>query len=261
MRLSARSSWRGFTLIELLVVIAIIAILAAILFPVFAQAREKAREAACLSNVKQLGLSLQMYAQDYDETLPNHAADTANFLAPNAPANWAKALSPYVKNTQIYSCPSAPLEPRLKTSPPPLNSYQGNAVLLSMQGTALARIPNPADIVFCQESYFNWNIIWNRPAQVKLNPPGFQYWHLVDCRPQFAGPPTISPGCVEQYNSRHFEGGNLVFADGHAKFQIFRTIRSGEFGLVPDEEYRIDLKQSYCNTGGSCGGTVYSAAF
>src|SRR5919108_973651 len=111
----------GFTLIELLVVIAIIAILAAILFPVFAQAREKARESACLSNVKQLGLALQIYAQDYDETLPNHAADTDNFLAPKAPANWAKALSPYAKNTQIFSCPSAPLDPRLKSASPPFN--------------------------------------------------------------------------------------------------------------------------------------------
>jgi prepilin-type N-terminal cleavage/methylation domain-containing protein len=252
---------RAFTLIELLVVIAIIAILAAILFPVFAQAREKARGAACLSNVKQLGLSLQMYAQDFDETLPNHVGDAANFLAPNAPQNWARAMSPYVKNTQIYSCPSAPLEPRLKSSPPPLNSYQGNAVVLSLQGTALARIPNPADIVFCQENYFNWNIIWNRPFQTRANPPGFQYWHLIDCRPQFAGAPTVSEGCVEQYNSRHFDGGNLVYTDGHAKFKKFRAVRSGEFGLSPDEEYRIDLKQSYCNKGGSCGGTTYSLAF
>jgi prepilin-type N-terminal cleavage/methylation domain-containing protein/prepilin-type processing-associated H-X9-DG protein len=258
---STRSARRGFTLIELLVVIAIIAILAAILFPVFAQAREKAREAACLSNVKQLGLGLQMYAQDYDETLPNHAADTDNFLADKAPANWAKALTPYAKSNQIFSCPSATLDPRLKSASPPFNSYQGNAVVLSIQGTALARIPNPAEIIFCQENWFNWTIIWNRPAQVRLNPPGFQYWHLVDCRAQFAGPPTISPGCVEQYNSRHFEGGNLVFADGHAKFQKASTVRSGQFGLLPDEEYRIDLKQSFCNKSGSCGGTLYSAAF
>jgi prepilin-type N-terminal cleavage/methylation domain-containing protein/prepilin-type processing-associated H-X9-DG protein len=260
MRLSDRSVWRGFTLIELLVVIAIIAILAAILFPVFAQAREKAREAACLSNVKQLGLALQMYAQDYDETLPNHAQDTDKFLAPNAPANWAKGLQSYVKNTQVFSCPSAPLPPGYKPVPP-LNSYQGNAVVLSYQGTALARIPNPADIVFVQENFFNWTVIWNRPAQVKLNPPGFQYWHLVDCRAQFAGPPTLPDGCAEQYNSRHFSGGNIVFADGHAKYKNFRTVRSGDFGLVPDEPWVDDLKQSYCNKGGACGGTVYSAAF
>jgi prepilin-type processing-associated H-X9-DG protein len=73
--------------------------------------------------------------------------------------------------------------------------------------------------------------------------------------------PTISPGCVEQYNSSHFEGGNLLFADGHAKFRKFRTIRSGEFGLVPDEPYLIDLKQAYCNSSGSCSGKTYNAAF
>jgi prepilin-type N-terminal cleavage/methylation domain-containing protein/prepilin-type processing-associated H-X9-DG protein len=262
MRLSAGSARRGFTLIELLVVIAIIAILAAILFPVFAQAREKARGAACLSNVKQLGLAIQMYVQDYDETLPNHAADTANFLDVKAPANWLKAIAPYTKNTQIFYCPSAPLEPRLKTSAPPLNSYQGNAVLLSIQGTALARIPNPADIILAQENFFNWNIVWNRPAQVRLNPPAFQYWHLVDCRAQFAGPPPLpGSGCAEQYNSRHFDGGNIVFADGHAKFRKFRSVRSGDFGLTPDEPWVDDVKQSYCNKGGSCGGTMYRAAF
>ncbi len=94
---------RGFTLIELLVVIAIIAILAAILFPVFARAREKARQASCLSNVKQITLGLLMYAQDYDgrwvrtRTIPGHAGW----------ATWTAAIYPYVKNDQIYRCPSA----------------------------------------------------------------------------------------------------------------------------------------------------------
>jgi prepilin-type N-terminal cleavage/methylation domain-containing protein/prepilin-type processing-associated H-X9-DG protein len=250
----------GFTLIELLVVVAIIAILAGFLFPVFAQAREKARETVCLSNVKQLGLGLQIYSLDYDETLPHHAADAANFLAPNAPANWGKALGPYVKNSQVYSCPSALLAPGYKNVPP-FDCYQGNAVVLSIRGTALARIPNPAEIIFCQENFFNAQVLSNRPAQVKLNPPGFQWWHLVDCRAYLFGPPTVMPGCFEQYNSRHFDGGNILFADGHARFRKFRTIRSGEFGLVPDEPYVVDLKQSFCNSGGTCGGTIYSAAF
>jgi prepilin-type N-terminal cleavage/methylation domain-containing protein/prepilin-type processing-associated H-X9-DG protein len=97
---------RGFTLIELLVVIAIIAILAAILFPVFAQAREKARGAVCLSNTKQLGLALLMYAQDYDETncgsYPSHPNgwDTCPMFT------WMDTLYPYTKNTGIYTCPS-----------------------------------------------------------------------------------------------------------------------------------------------------------
>jgi len=88
---------RGFTLIELLVVIAIIAILAAILFPVFARAREKARQTSCLSNVKQLALAATMYAQDYDDKLP---------FGYNFGVNWYDALEPYSKNQQILRCPS-----------------------------------------------------------------------------------------------------------------------------------------------------------
>jgi prepilin-type N-terminal cleavage/methylation domain-containing protein/prepilin-type processing-associated H-X9-DG protein len=125
-------SRRGFTLIELLVVIAIIAILAAILFPVFAQARDKARAASCLSNVKQLALAFNMYAQDYDESLPfwapqchsigasavtcgrvvtgnlaATAADGAPYLSPGyAGSLWPYGLQPYIKNANIFGCPS-----------------------------------------------------------------------------------------------------------------------------------------------------------
>ena len=89
---------KGFTLIELLVVIAIIAILAAILFPVFSRAREKARQSSCLSNVKQIMMGALMYAQDYDETfVPSESAATYP---------WSQLILPYLKNKQIYACPS-----------------------------------------------------------------------------------------------------------------------------------------------------------
>lgn len=99
---SSQGKRSGFTLIELLVVIAIIAILASILFPVFARAREQARRTSCLSNLKQIGLGLMQYTQDYDERMP-----FANYDANNGAGFWwMDAIEPYVKSTQIYTCPS-----------------------------------------------------------------------------------------------------------------------------------------------------------
>ncbi len=106
---------RAFTLVELLVVIAIIAILAAILFPVFARARENGRRAACQSNLKQIGLGLLQYSQDYDEILvadwfvtnPNTAMTTQPASTPNARYKWTDAIYPYTKSEQIFNCPSA----------------------------------------------------------------------------------------------------------------------------------------------------------
>jgi prepilin-type N-terminal cleavage/methylation domain-containing protein len=92
----------GFTLIELLVVIAIIAILAAILFPVFSQARAKARQAACLNNFKQVGTGMLQYTQDYDECFPYN-----RFYGPAGAAyqNWKYGILPYIRNQQVYECP------------------------------------------------------------------------------------------------------------------------------------------------------------
>ncbi len=98
---------RGFTLIELLVVIAIIAILAAILFPVFARAREKARQTSCLSNLKQLGLGVLMYAQDYDEILtPGYVYEIYPAGNTDWLVSWMQLCQPYVKNAQLCVCPS-----------------------------------------------------------------------------------------------------------------------------------------------------------
>ena len=101
----------GFTLIELLVVIAIIAILAAILFPVFARARENARRASCMSNLKQIGLGIMQYTQDYDEHMPAGFLTNTGIPYPDGIArtyqSWRVAIFPYVKSVQVFNCPSA----------------------------------------------------------------------------------------------------------------------------------------------------------
>jgi prepilin-type N-terminal cleavage/methylation domain-containing protein/prepilin-type processing-associated H-X9-DG protein len=105
-----KSRWNGFTLIELLVVIAIIAILAAILFPVFARARENARRASCMSNMKQIGLGIMQYTQDYDEHLPAGFLSYAGAVYPDGSTHtesWRVAIYPYVKSVQVFNCPSA----------------------------------------------------------------------------------------------------------------------------------------------------------
>src|SRR5262245_40148306 len=103
-----KNGWRiGFTLIELLVVIAIIAILAAILFPVFAQARDKARGTSCLSNLKQIGTGLYLYLQDYDETYPLNRFDIHGPDCKPLGYTWKDAVSPYVKSGDVWVCPSA----------------------------------------------------------------------------------------------------------------------------------------------------------
>ena len=167
---------RGFTLIELLVVIAIIAILAAILFPVFAQARAKARQTACLSNEKQMGNALMMYAQDYDETLPMTVYyPWCGNITPSALNNpvWIDMLLPYVKNTQVFTCPSyegdasqhekyvyQPSDTCATMRATQFGTYVINGVYGSMKtvsahapaGAALADIKAPADTIFISET-------------------------------------------------------------------------------------------------------------
>jgi prepilin-type N-terminal cleavage/methylation domain-containing protein/prepilin-type processing-associated H-X9-DG protein len=217
---SRRRAIHAFTLIELLVVIAIIAILAAILFPVFAQARESARQSTCLSNMKQVGLGLQMYAQDYDETLPPGNDAVTSFGDPGVRPNFLGCLIPYTRNIHIYACPNARVDTSLANPPTATSagSYMGNAVVM---GRTLAVISTPADIIYCQENFLKRSIAWLRPNLVATN----QYTNWWFANP--AAPHGLA------YSSLHKEGGNLIFADGHAKWRKASALRSGDFGLVP----------------------------
>jgi prepilin-type N-terminal cleavage/methylation domain-containing protein len=139
---------RGFTLIELLVVIAIISILAAILLPVFAQAREAARKASCTSNAKQLVTAINMYAQDYEETLPFAGFDGAGTHL----SSWMLQVSPYVKNGQIFKCPS---------DPNPNNVWDGTLAdvgvsygynFLFLNSVSLAAVNKPSETIVLMDS-------------------------------------------------------------------------------------------------------------
>jgi len=148
---------RAFTLIELLVVIAIIAILAAILFPVFAKAREKARASSCMSNMKQIGLATMQYVNDYDETYPlgrTRAGGVSNT------GNWAQNIQPYIKSTQVFVCPSnsagknATMPDSDPNGPKIAGCYLANhRIMQLMPGTAedMASVKAPANKIMVLE--------------------------------------------------------------------------------------------------------------
>jgi len=139
-------SKKGFTLIELLVVIAIIAILAAILFPVFAKAREKARQASCQSNMKQLGIGFVQYVQDYDEKFPTDFVSTG--LAANATSSWASEIYPYEKSTGVFKCPDDTATASTSATPGYPISYGLNS---NLDGQSQAVASSVAVTVLCVE--------------------------------------------------------------------------------------------------------------
>jgi prepilin-type N-terminal cleavage/methylation domain-containing protein/prepilin-type processing-associated H-X9-DG protein len=214
---------KGFTLIELLVVIAIIAILAAILFPVFARARENARRASCQSNLKQIGLGIMQYTQDYDEKYPfyYHYYDASTY------ARWHDDIQPYVRSYQLLVCPSqatpgtstggrtttlfASLYPN---APVTLTaSYGSNGVAAGTAptgftaspvwvasgvggaaSTALSSIEEPATTISNMDTVTSaWDV---------------ENWSYVD----------FAPPALRRVDLRHLDGANYLFCDGHVKF-------------------------------------------
>jgi len=238
----------GFTLIELLVVIAIIAILAAILFPVFAQARDKARQVGCLSNLRQIGLATQMYAQDFDETPPPRNNPDVLFQFGEAKVyertpNFLGSILPYTRTRVMFYCPSAiwnlPYAPKAMT-PTEMSDTNllGNGVVI---GRPLAAIDEPAGVIYIQELNWRINNAQLRPAPV-ANGKSYTAWHYT------------SP-IGEGYSNLHQGGGNFIFVDGHVKFKRHEALRSGDFGLVPDQPW------SKTNEGRPDGGGTFTARF
>jgi prepilin-type N-terminal cleavage/methylation domain-containing protein/prepilin-type processing-associated H-X9-DG protein len=199
---------KGFTLIELLVVIAIIAILAAILFPVFAKAREKARQSACSSNLKQIGLSTMMYVQDWDESFPLTYSPTFTF---EWIGNWMYQLQTYSKNQGIFVCPSdttklavSSIVPGLQGSTYRINGWITNSESPYTSSCSVGAIPKPSNVIIFME----WEIDdypFGLPAQ---NSADNIRAYIYDQPTKWAARPGM----------RHSEGSNYAFADGHAKW-------------------------------------------
>jgi len=204
---------RGFTLIELLVVIAIIAILAAILFPVFAKAREKARQSSCLNNCKQLGLAIIQYGQDYDGRYPlaiyTDSTGTRRF--------WIDGIMPYLKNMQILDCPSH-------------NGMPSNCTTCS-NSTAFARF---GDLGYGFNHYYtNSGFVGLggrlmtevfRPAEVFM---------VMDFRCYYTATTQIVDWTLQE-RRMHNDGINITFADGHAKWRANNSIVKNSAGWYPE---------------------------
>ena len=211
---------RGFTLIELLVVIAIIAILAAILFPVFARARENARRASCQSNLKQLSLGITQYTQDYDEAFPLSttavaAASTGQVIG------WADAIYPYVKSRQIYQCPSETFGPTDVADTAGYTDYWLNKNA-GDGGQTLPVVVYPTLSILLGDGGTDTGatILANSTARYRTN----------GCngagQSNAAGLDRFQPVCgsaglatnLAGGGFRHLEGTNIAFIDGHVKW-------------------------------------------
>ena len=212
---------RGFTLIELLVVIAIIAILAAILFPVFAQARESARRASCISNLKQLSLATLMYCQDYDDTFPAACSYAGQpwMEPPYYCIAFKDCLDPYVKNQQVWLCPSgAKIDPAVTTSfggnsywfPSCSSIYGPFWAVRNLAGVSLAAVTRPSDVVLLVDACPVWH---SRNGYTAA-----QFWDAQQSG-QVLGGIWVS---------------NFAFVDGHAKTFSYTELQAyfDKFGAV-----------------------------
>jgi prepilin-type N-terminal cleavage/methylation domain-containing protein/prepilin-type processing-associated H-X9-DG protein len=214
----------GFTLIELLVVIAIISILASILFPVFARARENARRSSCQSNIKQIGLSMMQYVQDYDETYPTAYVAVSGTVGPARwhPSYlfWQNMLYPYAKSTQVFVCPSVPLTSSV--SAPYFANYGANRMVIPRSDLDVGVAPlKMASIVSTASVYMLMDAGGYDMHPDMVLAPGDTIRYLPgsgnagrDCNSGTFDSATRN----DCRSGRHFEGINVAFADGHVKW-------------------------------------------
>lgn len=263
-----RTKRSGFTLIELLVVIAIIAILAAILFPVFAKAREKARQTACASNLKQIGLAFIQYGQDYDEQLPYKVGGAVNGLM----LGWPPSIMPYAKSTGIFTCPS-------DTAPSPLPgntvlSYAANYNVVT--APAMAKYVSPAKTVLIMEmrgaqlnlsfntlditgTYWAKTVAYGREgydadvASKALAATGVMAGSEIG----FAGTPV---SYVDTF-ARHTGGSNFLACDGHVKWLRPTAVSTGGSATLESDQMGTNVPGVWYNNAAGTGVGTYTLTF
>lgn len=218
-RLAGKARGAGFTLIELLVVIAIIALLASILFPVFGRARENARRSSCTSNLKQIGLGIMQYVQDYDEAYPlSRTPDYGPmvFTGGTSWGEWKIRTFPYVKSMDVYTCPSAAAKVmgQFRNTPygnmtfAEICSYGVNEFVFADGNAAtvtpvkISQIGKVSEMAMVADATYP---VWNNPNRVYNS--------------NYSTAPTAVPAEPDVKWARHFEGSVVVFADGHAKYR------------------------------------------
>lgn len=227
---------RAFTLIELLVVIAIIAILAAILFPVFAKARERAKESSCLSNQRQIGMGFLQYFQDYDDHFPMTKGDSV----------WPNTLQPYMRSFDILRCPSddsrnfkRPLEgsDKIRVTSyglngwlPPPNPSEANPNPPANPYNNLSRIKTPANVIFLAETARNWTGNYYH-AQVWNPPVSDSKWDTVKDRP------------IDLETERHSGGFVATYLDGHSKHVTWEKVWWRDNSVDPPMRGSFDPRQ------------------
>jgi len=258
----------GFTLIELLVVIAIIAILAAILFPVFAKVREKARQTACLSNEKQLGLGLMQYTEDYDEKTPG-----GTFQFPPYGPGWAGQVYPYVKSAAVFLCPDETPRPN---SVPSSYAFNFNCVDQSTiyDGISIASFAAPASTVMLCE--VQGNNVTVGPGEVgspvadglegDYDPGGWDSCagtcdsaHLIYSTGYLGGHQAASIH-FQSATGRHTGGSNFLMSDGHAKWLRGAAVSPGHSPLSSTAAEN-DTTNYAAGTGGNIGSAPAAATF
>lgn len=288
-----RKGRSGFTLIELLVVIAIIAILAAILFPVFAKAREKARQSSCASNMKQIGLALLGYTQDYDEKFPP-AVSYAPIGTTNQIANWGmdytvnnggtavivpSIVGSFIKNRQIFNCPSGPrpVVSAPTATPPGVTTdgalaYMYNDLIAARSQAALSGVAQT--ILAAEATGATVNPGGVAPGTAKLVYGVGHAIHRNATQPAVAAPRTqafsttavapvnIAPAGTQweatafKDTTRHSDGGNYLYGDGHVKWSKVTMNPANGTNAVPQTIYFPPQPTTRSNALNNGGGTL-----